>query len=151
MKSPFVVLGEYKLPIVKEPSVVGSELVALTAKLGFKPTMGAAVAWIGADWRHEKAKAEVRGPNVFYARSRNKGDWHWDGPMDKEWECGLIVWSSKSPTQLRYEDKIYTPEPSQIVLFRNRGPQHRQHGSTKGRWFYRQYVALSASLERELA
>jgi hypothetical protein len=153
IKLPYVVLGNYKLPRSKEPHIVGSELTALTAKFGFEPTTGNATPWEGAEWRDDELKAEVRGP-FYYRRSGFKGNWHFDGPSASrgfsEWNCGIIVWSSKSPTQILYEDKIYTPEPFQIILFRNKGPRHRQHGRTKGRWFFRQYVALPIRLEGQL-
>jgi hypothetical protein len=138
-KLPYRVLGEYK-PFLGEyklttydASKMYADLMALVARCGFVV----------------KITPQLRGPDWYrgWHTTTDSEDtqWHQDGGSTvSEAAPGIVLWSTKSPTQIRRigEEEIFQPEPYQVVLADNRQVQHRRYGDMEDRWFARLFVEL---------
>lgn len=140
-------LSDERILIPWEPAhrtvakTMGEELVRFSKQLSLEPFGG---PWTGGPWFDHEAAAELRfnvdtrpNENKYEGHFRTDDGFHRDGVQG----MGMIVWANQDPTELRWQDRIYQPQPFEIVLFNNSGPEHRQpRKSMEGRWFYRQYV-----------
>lgn len=139
---PYIILDKY-YPIKWNAERVGQELTAITASYGLVPHIDPAHGpLLKVPWVSEKLHAEVR-RRTF--NTKKAEDWHYDGdttPGSKP-DCCLVLWATNHPTEISWQDKIYVPEPYEIVIFKNMSTRHRRPvGCPKIRWVFRQRVAV---------
>jgi len=141
---PYIVLKDKYLPSEWRARVIGRELTELTAKAGLKPHVDPAhgpIHW-KRGWYSDALHAEVRRTTIAAPAA---SDWHYDGdttPGSKP-DCALVVWTNRTPTELKWEGHTYQPPPFSVVLFRNRGPLHRRPTNAPARrWMFRQRVQV---------
>lgn len=131
-KLPYKVIGEYR-PTTLHPDAIRRDLIAMLTELGYKGLVGIVTHIRDPSWFDRYAEGSV--PYSY----GGDADWHHDDAV----ESGEVIWSTKSPTQIRIgpdDPNIFTPEPYQVVLIDNRVCQHRRYGDMKDRWFARLFV-----------
>ena len=139
-----MVLATYKpQPGEWDPEKVGKDLVAITKKHGLIPHDDPAHGpLIKVPWFSEKLHAEVR-KRTF--KTKQAEGWHYDGdttPGSKP-NCCLVLWASNHPTEIMYKDVVYTPNPYELVIFKNMSVRHRRPaGCPRMRWVFRQRVQV---------
>lgn len=133
------IIGYYKPPKWNRKMVFDA-LCTISAKAGLVPLpMG----------KHRLHKGmSSRGRHADLMRRIPKNDtadlqWHQDGDTSgAEMNCGLVVWASNTPTQVKLADgTIIQAEPYEVVHIRNRECVHRRPPNCpRVRWFFRQRV-----------
>ena len=143
---PYMMLTTYHLPTPLRCWKVGEELTKFTKWFGLKPLhdpLHPAQDW--APWSHKTLHAEVK-----RRTPKNPGGsaWHYDGdttPGSKV-DCAIVLWSEHTPTEFRRNgsDKVYTPQPFEVVIFHNRHCTHRRPPGLEGkrRFIFRQRVEI---------
>lgn len=137
---PYVVLGTY-WPKVWSAFRVGNDILAITRKLGLRPLndpIHGPQTW--APWCSEKWHAEVKRRTPKNPKGE---DWHQDGDLDpgSRMDCGIVLWATNTPTQIRVGTNIFQPKPKEIILFRNLVGHHRRPpDAPRIRWIFRQRV-----------
>lgn len=144
---PYKVLAVYK-PKIWRASLIGKELTDITKNAGLIPHKDPAHGpLITVPWVSESLHAEVR-RRTF--NTKQAEGWHYDGdttPGAKP-ECCLILWATNHPTEIQYQNKIYTPKPYELVIFKNMSIRHRRpENCPRIRWIYRQRVAIPSHID----
>lgn len=144
---PYKVLGTYRPP-VWSAKLVGQELTRLTEDFGLVPHVDPAHGpLLTVPWVSEKLHAEVR-RRTF--KTKQAEDWHQDGdttPGSKP-DCCLVLWATNHPTEIKYQDKIYVPNPYEVIIFKNMSVKHRRpEGCPRIRWVFRQRVEVPLHME----
>ena len=149
MPKPYIVLRERYYPKTWRACRIGRDLTRLTRNLKLIPLDDPAhgpqsfKAWCDEDLHAEVGWVTYKG---------NQGeDWHQDGDLvqGSRMDHAEVLWSNRTPTQFRYEGKIYQPKPFQIIIVKNLDGEHRRPGNApKRRWFFRQRVELPKNWRR---
>lgn len=156
---PYIVLGMYypvKLPADKwnpKPGwrawKTGEDLCELTASKGLKPLydpVHPAQTW--PSWSNTKLHAEVK----KWTPEHPGGEaWHYDGDTTpgSQTNCALVLWASNTPTLIKFnnKEKIYQPEPYEVVIFHNLHCHHRRPSKApEDRFLFRQRVEVTLEL-----
>jgi hypothetical protein len=144
MVKPFIVLATYK-PKKWSAKQVGLELTAITKKAGLSPHVDPAHGPLplkGKNWVSTALHAEVRRRTFNTTQAEA---FHYDGDTtpDAKPECGMVLWASNSPTEIKFEGKVFVPKPYEVILFKNMSVTHRRPaGVPKKRWVFRQRVKV---------
>ncbi len=141
-RKPFLVLGQYK-PSKRRASIVGPALVSFTRDANLKPFQDDIIKRnTGAAWFDYDNHAEVR---ITAVPGSEGEDWHRDGDTSSgcDMHCALVLWVNKAPTEIKYNDKIYTAEPFDVILFKNMSVLHRRPpNAPMKRFSFRQRVEV---------
>jgi hypothetical protein len=129
---------------------VGEDLTALTASLGLVPHIDpehGAQTWPA--WYNLKLHAEVKRQTPEHPGGE---DWHYDGDTTHgaNPDCAIVLWASVCPTDIRLHtsNKIWRPEPFEVIVFNNRHCSHRRPPEApKNRFLFRQRVQIPVTLE----
>jgi len=145
---PYRSLGFYHPP-EWDLDIVGLDLTNLTRRLGLVPFSGIPHNLDDyCAWYSEKLMAGIRRRTAVGAQGEQ---WHQDGdttPGANMFQA-VVLWASNNHTQFRWagagtENRIFQPEPWEVVIFRNREVYHRRPpGAPRVRWTFRQRVELS--------
>lgn len=145
---PYVVLATYH-PTKWNAKQVGLDLTGITREAGLVPHVDPAhgpLVLVGRSWSSDSLHAEVR-RRTF--KTTQAEDWHYDGdttPGSKP-ECCLVLWATNHPTEIDYKGTIYTPNPYELVIFKNMSVRHRRPADCpKIRWVFRQRVAVPSHI-----
>ena len=143
--TPYRVLQSY-MPNLETAKAyqVGKYITDLTASLGLVPHVDPVHGPnpMKKAWYSIPLHAEVH--KVTGSKKDAEG-WHYDGDMKvgSDPNCCLVLWSSNTPTLIKYESKIYQPNPWDIIIFKNMSVVHRRPDSCPyHRWLFRQRVAV---------
>ena len=136
MNEPYIVLGTYKPKVLDKAWKVGEFLTSFTAKWGLIPLNDPkhpAQSW--APWSSRSLHAEVKKTAAGIVPAK-ANCWHYDGDTTPgaRTEHALVLWSSTTPTLIRFADgysfgtanKIYQPKPWEIVILHNLHCSHRR-------------------------
>jgi hypothetical protein len=140
---PYIVLATYK-PSVWNAKKIGLDLTAITKKVGLKPHVDPAHGPLplkGKNWVSVPLHAEVRRRTFNTTQAES---FHQDGDTTEgaKMDCGMVLWASNSPTEIKYGSEILTPNPYELIIFRNKSVSHRRPaGVPKKRWVFRQRVS----------
>ena len=158
MRIPYILLAYYH-PVIFPPDKwnssagwrawkCGEDLTEITRKAGLKPFYdplhGPQEWW---PWSSIKLHAEV---HKWHPGTHKAEDFHQDGDQcpGAKMNHASVVWASNNPTQFRVNNKIYQPNPFEVVLFRNLGCYHRRPpGTPEDRFFFHQVVQLPNFME----
>ncbi len=141
---PYIVLGRYEPKQLTKAWKVGKYLTRLTAKKGLVPHVDPAHGpnKLTKSWYSDELHAEV---HKVTANIESAESWHYDGdttPGSKP-ECALVLWSSDTPTEFKWHNEIYQPEPYEVVIARNLECLHRRPANCpRKRWLFRQRVTV---------
>lgn len=142
----FLVLDTYH-PKIWKSWRVGRDLTSITEKYGLIPHVDPAHGpLLNVPWVDEKLHAEVR-RRTF--KTKQAEDWHYDGDTtpNSRPDCCLVLWATNTPTEIMYKNKIYTPKPFELVIFKNMSVKHRRPANCpRIRWVFRQRVAIPQHL-----
>lgn len=144
---PYEVLAVYK-PDIWRASKIGKDLTTITKKAGLIPHNDPAHGpLLKVPWVDESLHAEVR-RRTF--KTKQAEGWHYDGDLGggANPNCAIVLWSTNHPTEIKYEEKIYTPEPYELVIFNNLTCRHRRPPNCpRIRWTFRQRVKVPEHLK----
>lgn len=144
---PYLVLATYH-PTRWKAYQVGKDLTAITKANGLIPHVDPAHGpLLNVPWVSEELHAEVR-RRTF--KTKQAEDWHYDGDTTEgsKPDCCLVLWATNHPTEIKYENKVYVPEPYEVVIFKNLSVRHRRpENCPRIRWVYRQRVAVPQHME----
>jgi len=142
---PFTVIGKY-IPTRWNLRIVARALEKISFDAGLVPLP------IG-NYRLHKGPYQNYKKHSDLMRRRPKYDtsdagWHQDGDSGgNDMKCSLVLWSTNTPTQFQYIDKIYEPNPYEVVVANNLSCTHRRNpNSPRIRWLFRQRVVTPAWL-----
>lgn len=144
---PYVVLSTY-WPQRWSPRQVGIDLTSLTQSLGLIPISD-------PHHRHQTKAPWCSIPLCAYVRRRTvrntrAAGWHQDGDLvaGSEMDDCLVLWSTNTPTELMVGDTVFTPNPREVIIFRNLSCLHRRPtDAPRVRWFFRQRVEIPNHME----
>ena len=143
---PFLVIAHY-VPSKWNAQKVGKELTEATRRLGLIPHDDPAHGPLhSAAWFSDELHAEVR-RRTF--KTKQAEDWHYDGDLGggANPNCALVLWSTNHPTEIMYNNKIYVPNPYDLVIFKNMSVRHRRPpGCPRIRWTFRQRTQVPEHL-----
>ena len=138
---PYEIIGHYE-PTKWNPQKVLRELIQISREHGLQPLP------IGS-YRLHKTKWKSFSDHADLMRRRPKNDttdsdWHQDGDTTgTDRVCGLVLWSSNTPTEIRWRGAVYVPPRRSVVLIDNTQVYHRRPPeSPRVRWFFRQRVKI---------
>ena len=151
--APYMVLETYR-PKKYRASLIGKALTDFTESLGLiplsDPVHGPQETSI---WCDVPLHAEVR----RFAQHSQGSDWHQDGDLadGSFMDHAAVLWAAVTPTEFKYHkltnDKIYRPEPFQVIIIRNLCGMHRSPPDAPKqptrRWFFRQRVQVPKHME----
>lgn len=144
--TPWISLGQFK-PSKRRCSIIGKELTALTADLGFKPLKDDDIQRNErAAWSDRSLHAEVRMTAVPGSQGTQ---WHQDGDTStSDLDFALVLWANREPTEIKVGDDIYQPKPYEVVVVHNLAGYHRRPPEVSGkRFFFRQRVETPPQLK----
>lgn len=145
---PYIVLGTYNPTKPWRAWKVGRDLTELTRSHGLVPIRDPKHRHQRGSWRSRKLCAYVRRRTVSNPKAAS---WHQDGDLvaGAQMDNCLVLWSSNTPTQIKGLDgEIYTPNPREVILFRNRGCYHKRPDNCPLiRWLFRQRVEIPKHME----
>lgn len=148
MSRPYIVLNKCYVPKAWKAWQIGRDLTHFTRELGLvplnDPEHGPQTfrAWCNVDLH-----AEVGW--VTYKKGQGE-DWHQDGDLapGSKMDNAMVLWANRTPTEFRYQDKVYRPKPFQVILVRNLACHHRRPANApKRRWLFRQRVEVPTHLQ----
>lgn len=152
---PYKVIEIFK-PKIWDAREIGKYLTNLTASLGYSPHIdpehGPLKLTIkNGNWSSDTLHAEVR--HKAFKTNQAEG-WHYDGDTTpgSNPHCLICVWSTATPTEIRPHgsQKIYRPEPYEVVIFNNMECVHRRPpNAPKDRWTFRQRLSKEIGLYKE--
>lgn len=144
--TPYQVLVVYK-PKIWRTSLIGKDLTTITKNAGLIPHNDPAHGPLHtAHWFSEELHAEVR-RRTF--NTKQAEGWHYDGDITPgaKPECCLVLWATNHPTEIQYQNKIYTPKSYELVIFKNMSVRHRRpENCPRIRWVFRQRVEIPKHL-----
>lgn len=136
----YKVLGVYKPPIWRAWKI-GRDITDLTRNLGLKPLNAKDARIEKAPWHNKGLHAHVRKRTLL---KQDGAQWHQDGdyghvPM----RHGIVLWSNKTPTEIKVDGVVFQPKPYEVVLFDNLHCFHRRPpDAPRNRWIFRQRVCV---------
>ena len=143
---PYIVLATYK-PLIRKCSAIGRDLTAITRDLGLKPFRNDEIKRnTKAAWSSYSLHAEVRKTAVPGSEAEG---FHQDGDTStRDMDFAMVVWASKTPTEVRVGSNIFQPKPYELVIFRNLACYHRRPKGIEGkRYFFRQRVVVPKHIQ----
>lgn len=144
---PYVVLGIYK-PTRWKSWAVGKDLTRMTKEAGLKPHYDPAHGPLTTvPWFSKELHAEVRRRSF---KTKQAEGWHYDGDLTPGAKpaCCLVLWATNNPTEIMWNGKIYTPNPYEVVIFKNMSVTHRRPANVpRKRWVFRQRVAIPSHIK----
>lgn len=152
-KPPYIVLAVYKPFRLENEKLksfcarIGNDLTAITKQNGLTPLKNDEIQRNKRPiWSNYNAHAEVRVTAVAGSQGEQ---YHQDGDLNNtNMNFGMCVWASKTPTEIKVGNKIFQPQPYQLVLFKNLSCYHRRPSGIKGRrFFFRQRVKVPNHIE----
>lgn len=142
---------------------IGLQLTALTQRLGLIPHDDPAhgpLKLAGKNWYSTALHAEVRRRTFKTAQAEG---WHYDADLEPNGNpnCAIVLWASNSPTEIKWKpcssgvdevgknsDRIYKPEPYEVIVFHNLHCLHRRPANApRIRWVYRQRCSIPTRLD----
>ena len=148
MAKPYIVLKPRYLPKAWRAWRIGRDLTRLTRGLGLIPLDDPAHGpQTFRAWCDEKLHAEVGW--VTYKKGQGE-DWHQDGDLSpgSKMDNAMVLWANRTPTEFRFNGKIYQPKPFEVILVRNLGCHHRRPANApKKRWMFRQRVEVPKNMK----
>ena len=152
---PYIVITKYtpqKLPPDKWNGSygwrcwkIGEDICQITKEFGLIPLndpIHGPQTW--TPWYNIKLHAEVK---KFTPKHPKGAQWHTDGDLDpgSKTNCALVLWSSSTPTEIQFKNKIYQPEPFEVILVRN--ITHRRPANAPNqRFIFRQRVEVPSGI-----
>lgn len=131
---------------------IGEDLTEITKNLGLVPHKDSKHGpqdWV--EWYDYSLHAEVRKQTLKNGEGRS---FHQDGDTTQgaNMACALVLWCSNTPTEYQRvgDNKIYQPEPYEIVISHNLKSYHRTPNNAPTGWgnrfVFRQRVALNSKI-----
>lgn len=147
MPAPYIILKERYVPRVWRAWEIGRALTRLTREMGLVPLKDPLHgpqrfrAWCSLRLHAECGWVTYKG---------NQGeDWHQDGDLKpgSRMDNAMVLWANRTPTEFRFNGRIYQPKPFQVILVRNLAGHHRRPGNCpRRRWLFRQRVEVPSHL-----
>lgn len=140
---PYIVLGNYRPNRTPWRAWrTGRDLLEITGRAGLVPHYDPAhgpepgASWKDVDWHAQVRRYNLGGPG---------NTWHYDGDdtPNANPECWMVLWANCAPTLIRWKDgdRVYQPDPFEIVVFSNLGTLHRRpDDAPRDRWTFRQRI-----------
>jgi len=148
MSAPYLILQECYVPSIWRAWRIGRDLTRLTRELGLVPLRDPAHGpQTFRAWCSKRLHAEAGW--VTYKRGQGE-DWHQDGDLapGSRMDNAMVLWANRTPTEFRFNGKIYQPKPFQVILARNLAGHHRRPADApRRRWLFRQRVEVPRHLE----
>jgi hypothetical protein len=145
--TPYKVLDTYH-PTAWKAWKVGRDLTTLTKKHGLAPHPDPIHGpLLTVPWVSEELHAEVR-KRTF--KTKQAEDWHFDGDITPgaNPHCCLVLWTTNTPTEIMYQGKIYTPNPYEVIIFKNLSVKHRRPPNCpRIRWIFRMRTQIPTHID----
>ena len=148
MSGPFLVLKERYCPKTWRAWQIGRYLTRLTKSLGLIPL---------DDPVHGPQKFRAWCDKTLHAeagwvtyKAGQGEDWHQDGDTKpgSRMNNAMVLWSNRTPTEFRFNGRVYQPEPFQVIIAKNLSCHHRRPDNAPGRrWLFRQRVEVPKHLK----
>lgn len=148
MSPPYVILRERYVPKIWRAWAIGRYLTRLTQELGLVPLNDPKHGpQTFRAWCDDKLHAECGW--VTYKGNQGE-DWHQDGDLiaGSKMDNAMVLWANRTPTEFRYQGKIYQPLPFRVILVRNLSCHHRRPDNCPDRrWIFRQRVEVPTHIK----